>query len=231
MPLSARTPTSLSPGAWCSLRALNIQPRLLWVTLVYAAVLGCGKAPAALAPPPARSAAVSAPCERVAAAPSSAAPSSAAASSAAASPTALAAGILRFECERPDDAQRPRGFNGGGPDGSAWNWYGSDFTCAIAVRLDCDARVRFILRVGEHGRVELQTPKATGGSFTATLHVPSELWESELDKGDSPLETVPYSTVLFLARVDGFCLPTEDEPSGRVFVWTDSFVGAFSGGE
>lgn len=146
-------------------------------------------------------------------------------------PKAPAAGIVRFECERPDDAQRPRGFNGGGPDGSAWNWHGSDFACAVSVQLDCDARVRVLLRVGERGRVELETPAAARGLFTANLHVPWELWKAELGGGDSPLETVPYATVLFVARVDGFCTPTEHEPSGRVFVWTDSFVGAFSGGD
>jgi hypothetical protein len=136
-----------------------------------------------------------------------------------------------FECERPDDAQRPRGFNGGGPDGSVWNWFGSDFDCSVTVRLDCESRVRFILRVGERGRVELETPSAPEGSFTATLHVPAELWEPELSGGDRPLETVPYDTVSFFTRVDGYCFPTEDEPGGRLFVWTDSFVGAFSGGE
>lgn len=79
--------------------------------------------------------------------------------------------------------------------------------------------------------MRVETASAAGSEFTAHFLVPWELWEAELDQGDSSIDTVPYQTLLFVARVDGLCHPTEEEPGGRFFYWTDSFLGGFSGGE
>jgi hypothetical protein len=188
------------------------------------ALSGCGAAPASREPPVTAAREISEPC---ASAHSEASP----ATPPPVSPAPPALGILRFDCNRPDDGQSLRGFNGGGPDGSAWNWYGSDFDCSVTVRLDCEARIRVIVRVGERGRMRAETTSAAGSELTTKLVIPWELWEAELEQGDSAIDTVPYETLLFVARVDGLCLPTEQEPSGRFFYWTDSFLGGFSGGE
>jgi hypothetical protein len=124
-----------------------------------------------------------------------------------------------------------RNFHGGGPDGSAWNWYENDFLCTVTMQIECEARIRVIVRVGEQKRIRVETVSKTRGEITAQVSVPWQLWEAELSQGDGSIDTFPYDTLLFVARVDGLCVPTEDEPSGHPFYFADSFVGGFSGGE
>jgi hypothetical protein len=141
-------------------------------------------------------------------------------------------GILHFDCGRADEleGQKLRDFSGGGPQGSAWNFYGGDLRCIVRMRTDCAAQLQTTLRVGERGRFQANSQLAAGDERTVELLVPSHAWEAESDS-DAWVTGVAYSSLLFVARVDGLCSATAEEPQERPFHWSDSFVAGFSGGE
>jgi hypothetical protein len=195
------------------------------VSACIAAVALCGCANNPAAPPRAIATSPAAECQREAA---STQPTPALAAAA----FEPQEGILQFDCGRADEleGQKLRDFSGGGPHGSAWNFYGGDLRCSVRMRTDCAAQLQTTLRVGARGRFQASSKVAAGDEHRVELLVPSHVWEAESDS-DAWTTGVAYSSLLFVARVDGLCAATADEAQERPFHWSDSFIGGFSGGE
>jgi hypothetical protein len=137
-------------------------------------------------------------------------------------------GIESFDCTSDDEMKRGdslRARHSGGPEGATWNWYGADLLCTVIVRGDCEGKGSVVLKVGRApaGRAALAlSPRDT---TKAELRVPAKVWQRALKHR----KDLVYETLSLAVRVDARCAAGAGGPSTRS--WSDSFVGAFSGGE
>jgi hypothetical protein len=138
------------------------------------------------------------------------------------------AGLQTFDCTSADEMKRGeslRGHHSGGPDGATWNWYGADLVCTVVVRGSCDGTGRVVLELGRKPAARAEITLSEKDATTQELRVPSRVWERALQRR----KTLVFETLLLHVRIDPKCADgSRASPAGT---WSDSFVGAFSGGE
>lgn len=138
-------------------------------------------------------------------------------------------GIQSFDCTSTDEMKHGeslRGRHGGGPEGATWNWYGDDLLCTVAVRGACDGTARVALELGRKRAAQAEMPLSERDARSQELRVPARVWQRALKhRRDSVYDELPLRI-----RVDPNCAAATPASSPRT-PWSDSFVGAFSGGE
>jgi len=117
-----------------------------------------------------------------------------------------------------------RAWKSGGPEGSTWNWYGSDLICTVVVEGDCDGKGRADLKLGRRkapvarGAIAL----SQGQTSKLALRLPAKTWERALERPKKAIYAKLTVGVQITARCNG---------GGPVRRWSDSFVGGFASGE
>jgi len=137
-------------------------------------------------------------------------------------------GIQSFDCTSDDEMKRGeslRARRSGGPEGATWNWYGADLLCTVVVRGACDGTARVALELGRKRAAQAEMTLSERDATTREVRVPAKTWQRALKRR----RDVVYETLSLRIRVEQKCADVARASSAPT--WTDSFVGAFSGGE
>jgi len=142
-------------------------------------------------------------------------------------PSRQAGWIQIFDCSSTDEMKRGeslRAWRSGGPEGAAWNWYGSDLVCRVVVDADCDGKARAVLKLGRSRAIVARgsLALARGQAAKLALRVPAKTWQRALER---PKKAI-YQKLAVAVQVSARC-----KGGGPERHWSDSFVGGFSGGE
>jgi hypothetical protein len=137
-------------------------------------------------------------------------------------------GVQSFDCTSADEMKRGeslRARHSGGPEGATWNWYGADLLCTVVVRGACDGTARIVMELGRMRAAQAAMTLSQRDATTQELRVPAKVWERALQRRRDRV----YETLALRLRV----VPTCAEAARRSprLTWSDSFIGAFSGGE
>ncbi len=138
------------------------------------------------------------------------------------------AGIQSFDCTSTDEVKRGeslRARHSGGPEGATWNWYGADLLCTVVVRGACDGPAQVALDLGRKPSARAALTLSSGAATTAELRVPAKVWQRALQRR----RDVVYESLPLGVRVDAKC--ADRTGAWHPQTWSDSFIGAFSGGE
>ena len=142
-------------------------------------------------------------------------------------------GILSFDCTSTDEMKRGeslRARRSGGPEGAAWNWYGSDLLCTIVLRGTCDGTAKAVLMFRREPVARATAALSRQATVSAEIRVPAKVWERALThRKDLARLLGVYDFLSLDLNVDSWC--TGAARSTPPETWSDSFYGVFSGGE
>jgi len=136
----------------------------------------------------------------------------------------IKAKVAYFDCfanKDPDQVCSLRNWQGGGPNGAAWNIDGAPLECKLTLEAPCSgtAGVRLF---GYKSLLAKWTLKAAEGTSTTNVEIPSRLWERSA-------ESSPWVYSTLLLSVVGVLVCTE-EPA-TTYPFADAFIAGFTGGE
>lgn len=105
------------------------------------------------------------------------------------------------------------------------NWYGDDLLCTVIVRGACDGTASITLDLGRKRAARAELTLSARDASSRELLVPAAVWQRALQHPKNHV----YETLRLRIRVAAQCTDGTRGPERQT--WSDTFVGAFSGGE